>query len=90
MTFYDVDTITTAEIAAESDVGDQSVGDNTGNAVTLATLTKTQSEWGSLAAWQSVANNSHTITQMARTYLQSNYAGKQVDLDGIFLTLTNV
>ena len=89
MTSYNVDSLTVSQIAAESDVGDESVGSNTGNPVTLATLVKTDAEWGNLPAWQSVSANSHSITQLALAELQTLYAGKIVDLDGIYLTLTN-
>lgn len=90
MVNYNVDNLTVAQFAGESDVSDESIGTNTGNPVLLASVTKTDAEWGNLPAWQSVANNSHMITQLALTELQNLYAGKIVDLDGIYLTLTNV
>lgn len=90
MVNYNVDNLTVAQIAGESDSGDESVGSNTGTPVLLASITKTDAEWGNLPAWQSVAANSHGITQAVLATLQANYAGKLVDLDGIYLTLTNV
>ena len=90
MVNYNVDNLTVAQLAGESDVSDESIGTNTGNPILLASVTKTDAEWGNLPAWQSVAANSHMITQLALTELQNQYAGKIVDLDGIYLTLTNV
>lgn len=90
MVNYNVDNLTVAQIAGESDSSDESVGSNTGTPVLLASITKTDAEWGNLPAWQSVAANSHGITQAVLAQLQTLYSGKIVNLDGIYLTLTNV
>jgi hypothetical protein len=90
MTDYNVDNLTAAEFNGEFDSTDMSVGSNTGNPILLASLTKTDAEWGNLPAWQSAANNSHGISQAALTQLKSLYAGKIVDLEGLYVTSTDV
>jgi len=90
MTWYVVNNLSTSDIQSESGIEDHSVGNNTGNAITIASLTKTDTEWDSTLAHELVADNKFSITSTARNYLQTNYADKKVNLDGIFLTLTNV
>lgn len=93
MTWTNVNSMTTANIAATIDVNDMSVGDNTGTPVQLSSVTKPETgsdSWGGLDAHVSVANNSHSILAAARTSLQTLYAGKEIDLDGIYIVETVV
>ena len=83
MTWSNVDNLTVSAMAATIGVEDESVGSNTGNPVELTSVTKTNTEWGNLEPYQSVANNSHSILQNALTELQSLYPGKEIDLEGI-------
>ena len=90
MTYYDVNNLSITTFASTIGVEDESTGTNTGNPITLATVTKTESEWGGLEPYQSVANNSHSILQLALTELQTLYPNKLIDLDGIYITETVV
>ena len=93
MTWSDVDTLTVANIAATIDVNDMSVGSNTGTPILLASVTKPETgsdSWGGLDAHVSVANNSHSILTNALATINSTYSGKEIDLDGIYITETVV
>ncbi len=91
MVNYNVDSLTSTQVMNESGIEDEtSYSTNTGNPVLLASLTRTEAEWGSLAGWDAVANNAHNIAGLVVSALQTQYAGKIVDLDGIYITLTNV
>lgn len=90
MTQYDVDTLTVAQLAGEFDSTDETPKSNIGSPVLLASITKTDAEWGNLAAWQSASANSHGITQAALTELKNLYPNKLVNLDGLYCTLTVV
>lgn len=90
MVNYPVSTLTVAQLAGEFDSTDETPKNNTGNPVLLATLTKTDAEWGNLPAWTSAYANSHGITQAALTQIQALYPNKIIDLEGLYCTLTNV
>ena len=90
MTWSNVDNLTVSAMAATIGVEDESIGSNTGTPIELTSVTKTESEWGSLEPYQSVANNSHSILQNALTELQSLYPNKEIDLDGIYIVETIV
>lgn len=93
MTWSNVNSMTTASFAATIDVNDESIGSNTGTPIQLASITKPETgsdSWGGLDPHVSVAANSHYIAQIARQSLQTAYAGKEVDLDGIYLEETVV
>ena len=90
MVEYNVNSLNTSDIQSESDVGDESIGSNSGDSVILSSVTKTETEWGTGSAWELVEDNKFNIASLARNYLQSNYAGKMVDLDGIYLTYETV
>jgi len=85
MTWTNVDNMTVASMASIINANHESIGSNTGTAVQLASVTKTESEWGGLDPHVSVSNNSYSILATARTSLQATYAGKEIDMDGIFL-----
>lgn len=90
MTWTDVDDMTVANVSGSITVNNESVGSNTGSPFFLVSITKTESEWGGLEPYQSVSNNSHAILQSAINVLKANYAGKEIDLDGIVITETEV
>ena len=90
MTFYNVDNMTISQFTDESDVGDESIGNNTGQAILLCEVTKTSTEWGSDEAWESVGNNQYNLATLAVAELQTQYAGKEVDLDGIYINKFDV
>ena len=90
MTWTDVDSMTVANTNSLITVNNESIGSNTGTPVLLVSITKTEAEWGSLEPYQSVSNNSHAILQSAINVLKTNYAGKEIDFDGIVITETEV
>tara|TARA_B110000495_G_C23015549_1_gene601412 strand:+ start:195 stop:467 length:273 start_codon:yes stop_codon:yes gene_type:complete len=90
MVNYNVDALTVAQLAGEFDSTDEGVKANTGTPVLLATLTKTDAEWGNLPAWTSAYANAHGITQLALTQIQALYPNKIIDLEGLYVTLTVV
>ena len=90
MVNYNVNSLTVAQLAGEFDSTDDTPKDNIGSPVLLATLTKTDAEWGNLPGWTSAYANSHGITQMALTEIQNLYPNKVIDLEGLYVTLTNV
>lgn len=90
MTFTDVDSMTPSNVSSSITISNESIGNNTGSPFFLVSVTKTESEWGSLEPYQSVSNNSHAILQSAINVLKANYAGKEIDLDGIVITETEV
>jgi len=90
MATFNVNGIFTSNIQSESDVGDESVGSNSGTRTTLATLTKTNVEWGNLAGWECVRDNKHNIADSVKTAIQTNYPNKVIDLDGIYIEMVTV
>jgi hypothetical protein len=90
MTQYDVDTLTMAQLTAEFDSTDETPKNNIGTPVLLASVTKTDVEWGQLPAWQSANANSHGITQIALAELKALYPNKLINLEGLYCTLTVV
>ena len=65
----------------------ESIGSNTGTALQLASVTKTETEWGGLDPHVNVSSNSYMILQTALQSLDLAYGddGKEIDLDGIYL-----
>jgi len=92
MTWSEVDDLTVASMASIINSAHESIGSNTGTPLQLASVTKTETEWGSLDPHVSVSNNSYLILQTALTSLTLAYGddGKEVDLDGIYLEETVV
>jgi len=90
MASYNSDTMTLAELATEFDATDVTPKSNIGTPVLLASLTKTETEWGSLDGWQSALNNSHGLTQLALAQIQALYPNKIINLEGLYVTLTVV
>ena len=91
MVNYDVDTLTSTQVMNESGIEDEtSYNTNTGSPILLARLTRTEAEWGGLEPWDCVASNAHNIAGLVVSALQTQYAGKIVNLDGIYITRTNV
>ena len=89
MVWTNVNNMTVAEISGTISVSNESVGSNTGTPILCAAITKTETEWGGLAPYLSVKNNSHSILQIAHTYLQGLYPNKEIDLSGIHIKETN-
>jgi len=90
MVEYNVDSLYTSDIQNESDVGDESIGSNSGDSVILSSVTKTETEWGTMSGWELVEDNKFSIASLARNTIQSNYPGKMIDLDGIYVTYETV
>lgn len=90
MVEINADVMTLAQLTAEFDATDVTPKTNIGNPILLASLTKTETEWGSLEGWQSALNNSHGITQTALAQLKVLYPNKIINLEGLYVTLNVV
>ena len=93
MVWTNVNNMSTSEFCGTIGTEDLSIGSNTGTPIELASVTKAETgsnSWAGLDPNVSVANNSHSIAQLAVASLQSTYPDKEVDLVGIYIEETEV
>mgnify|MGYP003389364186 CR=1 FL=1 len=84
MTWVDVDDMTVSNLNGYIASTHENVRDLSGNLLLLSNHTK--SGWSHTNGWQNVKDNNETLLQEAINELKSNYAGKEIDTDGLYIT----
>ena len=90
MVEYNVNELNLNTLANEINFNNSTVGSNTGNPIRLALLTKTKDQFGNQSSWQIGKSNSNGITEMALQEIKKLYPNKIINLNGLYLTLTDV
>ena len=79
--------MSTANVRSLITVSNESIGSNTGTGLLLVSMTKTETDWGtSLENWEQIKYNAFSLLASAISTLKSNYAGKEIDFEGIVIS----